>query len=147
MCVSSKGLKLRITIATVLTVVGSVENAKLPSSTPDIIRCKDLDDDNSRLHAAGSTEGGQVGGSLFYDPADTVHQRLVALVHSPDYTTTGLKPEDRKIAWDFQFNQYTTPKLWAFTGVATKFDITAAVAAPLKADFTIEVEKSTAWPV
>lgn len=146
MCVSSKGLKLRITIAGVLTVVGSVENAKLPSTTPDTYRCKDMDDDNSTLHAAGSSEGGQVGGTLFYDPADSVHQRLVALVHSPDYTTAGLKAEDRKINWDFQFNQYATPKLWPFIGVATKFDIAAAVASPLKADFTIEVEKSTAFP-
>ena len=131
MCVSSKGLKLRITIASVLTVVGNVESVKLPSTTQDIIRCKDLDDDNSRVHAAGSSEGGQVGGSLYYDPADTVHQRMVALVHSNDYATTGLKASERKINWDFQFNQYTTPKLWGFTGVASKFDISAATAAAM----------------
>lgn len=146
MCVSSKGTKLRITIAGVLTVVGSVENNKFPNTSVDTISCMDLDDANPTIHAAGSVKGGQASGSLFYDPADTVHQRLVALVHNTDFTATNLKPEDRKIAWDYQLNQYTTPKLWAFTGIMTKFDIAAAVGNPLKADFSIEVEKTTSFP-
>lgn len=123
-----------------------IENAKFPTTSQDIIRCMDLDDPNETIHNAGSLKGGQASGSLFYDPADTVHQRLVALVHSPDYTTSGLKPDERKIAWNYKFNQYSTAKNWAFTGVATKFDISAAVAAPMKADFSIEVEKTTAFP-
>lgn len=146
MCVSSKGLKLRMTIATVKTVVAMVENVKFPSTTPDLIRCQDLDDDKESVHHGGSNKGGQCSGAAFYDPADVVHQRFVALVHSNDFTTSGLKPAERKINWDLQFNQYDTPKLWEFNGIASKFDITAAVATPLKADFAIEVEASTAFP-
>jgi hypothetical protein len=123
-----------------------LENVKFPSTTPDVIRCMDLDDSLETIHAAGSSKGGSVSGSVFYDPADTVHQRLVALVHSTDYVTSGLKPADRKIPWNLKFNQYDTPKNWAFTGIATKFDISGNVAAALKADLNIEVESTTAFP-
>ena len=123
-----------------------IENAKLPTTAQDVIRCMDLDDNHESIHSAGSMKGGQASGSLFYDPADVVHQRLVALVHSNDYTTAGLTPADRKIAWNYKFNQYSTPKNWNFLGVATKFDISAAVAAPMKADYSIEVERTTAFP-
>jgi hypothetical protein len=146
MCVSSKGLALRMPIATVKTVVGMVEQVKFPNTKPDILRCQDLDDNKEVVHHGGSSKGGQCSGSLFYDPADTVHKRFVALVHSNDYTTAGLKPEERKFEWDLQFNQYTVPKLWKFIGVASQFDITAAVATPLKSDFAIEVEESTEFP-
>lgn len=146
MCVTSKGTQLQITIASVLTVIGNVDNLKFPSSSQDLIRCMDLDDDSERLHNAGTLKGGNCSGSLYYDPADTVHQRLVSLVHSPDYVTTGLKPAERKIAWGIKLNQYTTPKTWLFTGVADKFDITAAVANPLRGDLNIAVETSTALP-
>lgn len=123
-----------------------VENVKFPTTQQDIIRCMDLDDNNETIHAAGTLKGGQVSGSLFYDPADTVHQKMVALVHSPDYTTAGLTPAERKIAWNLKFSQYATPKNWAFTGIATKFDISGAVAAPMKSDFSVEVQTTTAFP-
>lgn len=97
------------------------------------------------LHNA-TGKNGSVSGSLFYDPSDVVHQKMVALAHSNDYTTSGLKPDERKLPWNIVLNQYSTPKNWAFTGIEEKFDISAAVGAALKADFSIMVESTTTFP-
>lgn len=146
MCVASKGTQLQITIASVLTTIGYLENVEFPKTQQDLIRCQDLDDTYESIHSAGSAKGGQVSGSLYYDPADTVHQRLVDLVHEVDFVTAGLTPADRKIEWRLNLTQYSTPKTWDFDGIATQFDVSAAVAEALKASLVIEVEKSTALP-
>lgn len=122
------------------------ENLKFPSTSQDILSILGLTDDKPTLLHGATGKGGNMSGSLFYDPSDTVHQRMVALAHSFDYTTTGLKPSERKMPWNLKLNQYATAKNWTFTGILEKFDIAAAVGAALKADFSVMVESTTVYP-
>lgn len=147
MCVGSKGTTLQRTISSVLTTIGRVERISPPNSTLGVIRCKDLDDTYSGLHAEGHIEGGQCSASLFYDPVDDQHEVIVTSVHDTDFTTAGKTPADRKVAWAVLFAQLTPTRTWGFTGIATQFNVTANVGEPLKADLTIEVERSTTLPV
>lgn len=145
MCVGSKGTVLQATIATVLTDIGRVENIQAPNSKQKIFRCLDLDDDYEGVHNAGSLEGGQSSASLYYDPMDDQHEFLVTLVHSTDYST--LTADARKLTWNIAFEQLASTRNWTFIAVAAGFDVTAAAGEPLKADLSLEVERSTVLPV
>jgi len=143
----SKLTRLQINIASVLVTIAQIETLQTPQGTLGTTRVTGLEDSNSTVMVNGTVEGDQVTASIFHDPLDAQHYMLLKTVNSVDFTEAGFTPAARNKAWNIIFGQLATPKNWAFTGVPTKYSVSANVGEVLKANLTIEVEKTTTLPV
>lgn len=128
-----------------MTAIGHLENIKPPASKAKVSRALGLDDSYEDVQHSGAIEGGQASASMFYDPTDDQHEVLLSDVHSTDFAT--LTAAARKRTWNVVFNQLATPRTWAFIGICSQFDVTASAGELLKADVSVEVERSTTLPV
>lgn len=127
--ITSKGVQFYTSISNVATLVGAVDTINCPDATVEDVDTTALDTGVGREHSVtGYTEPGQCGGSLFFDPLNTTHKGMTALLAAPS-VQTGFK---------ITFSD-TGPTSWTFSGILKKFTPKAAVGAFVKADFSVQL--------
>lgn len=126
---SAKGTVLQLSIATVFTTVAGVSRVNYPDQDVQFYDATALDSGVSMEDGepTGHVAPGSMDGEGFYDPADTVHQALVALLAAPS-----------KESWKI-INANITDHSCAFTGTLKKFTPTAAVGDGLKFNFEVKL--------
>lgn len=130
--VSAKGTKLQLDIATVYTDIGMI-SINGPEISPEFYDASDLSsgvclETNT---PTGHVTPGSVTGELFYDPADSVHQAIIASMVTPT-------SEDWKCV-------YPTTDETAFSGVP-KLTPKAARGDGLKGDLEVFLDALPTYP-
>ncbi len=121
--IASKGAKLQVTIATVLTDIPGLTNIKGPTDEFPTIECEGLDETVNI--ASGNGKPGQVTAEIFFNPTNTVHQFL--------YTNRGAEIAMREL--------YPNGAYHAFTGIINKLEPDFSAGAAHKQPLTITLKR------
>jgi hypothetical protein len=133
---SSKGTKLQLSIATVFTDIPCIDSLQLPQVKPSTVDTTALDSGVGNEHKpTGYSDGGMSTGSLFIDPANTVHKALLSLLGAPVISSwKAILPD-------------TGATIWTFSGTLTEFGaVTAKVGEFLKCNFEITLDGIPTYP-
>jgi hypothetical protein len=81
----SKGTVLSITVSSVLTAVPGIIDAKWSGAKSLAVACETLDNSAAGIpyEVTGSSEPGTISGNLYFDPVNTVHLAMLALITTP----------------------------------------------------------------
>jgi len=129
-----KGTALQQMLGTVYTTVAQVISLEASGMESETFESDTLDNANAGIpyDPTGRSEGGTVSGELFYDPALSGHQDLLALITTP-------ADESWKIV-------YSDNSEWTFTGASFSMGVTVALADGLKGSFSIKVDGLPTFP-
>lgn len=127
--IKSKGTALQMTVAAAYVTIGQVISLDGPSMESETYESDTLDNASAGIpySETGRTEGGSVSGELFFDPVDTYHLAMLALLTTP-----------ASMAYNMLFADAATTD-WAFTGVGLQFGPKVALADGLKASFSVKL--------
>ncbi len=133
----SKGTVLQLSISSVFTTVGQVKKIDFPDDETEFYDGTALDStDKEDGEPTGFGTPGSMSADLFYDPLDSVHQKLL--------TSRAAKTKE---SW-----QITNPNIGAttalkcsFTGAIKKFKPTAAVSAGLEASLDVKLSSVSTY--
>lgn len=124
----AKGTLLKATISSVLTTVAQRLSLDGPSMEVGQAETTDLDSGAWKTYRPTIADGGEVSGTLLYDPADTTHAFLFTQIGAPTV-----------IVWNIVFAD-AAPTTFSFSGFLTKLAPTGIeVEANLEAEFAIKV--------
>lgn len=132
----SKGTILKQDLASTLTTVAQVTSLSIDGTETETFDATTLDQVSpfKVYKATGYTEPGSVSGELFWDPALSGHEALLALLAAP-------ADETWQITWS---DTGTTTQ--GFTGAGFSFGASAAMADGLKGTFSIKLTGNPGWP-
>lgn len=133
---SSLGTVLKLSIASVFTVVAGVRDIEFETPEVELMDVDDLASDYVDRDPSGRSAGGSVKGSMFYDPASASNTALIALYNSPTVTAGVRVPSLWQIVWSAS-PAATQP----FSGVLVKQNRKAERGSPLMADLEIPVTR------
>jgi hypothetical protein len=138
--VKCKGTVLQQYLVATFTPVAQIISLDLPDMEAETFEADTLDNANAGIpyDPTGRTEGGSVGGELFYDPALAGHQAILTLLTTPPATAA-------KETWKIIFAD-TGASEWAFTGAGVSFGGTVALGDGLKGSFGIKVDGLPTFP-
>lgn len=133
--IKSKGTKVQVDVATVLTDVGQVFDITAPGADVGTFDATALDSDTGReKEVTGFAEGGSLSFSLFFDPADANQKVMLALITTPAVT-----------GWAVVWSD-TANTVWAFDGILKSYEPKATLDDGLKADAEVELDGLVAYP-
>lgn len=133
---SSLGTTLRLTIATVLTVVAGIRDVEFETPELELMDVDDLAMDYVDRDPTGRSSGGSVKASMFFDPASASNTALIALYNAPVVTAGVRVPTLWSINWSS--NPASTQ---LFSGTLLKQNRKAERGSPLMADLEIAVTR------
>jgi hypothetical protein len=132
----SKGTALhQLTGSTIYTAVAQIISLNGPDMESETFDADTLDNADAGIPylPTGRSEGGSVGGELFYDPALSGHQDLLALITTP-------ATESWKLV-------YVDTEEWSFDGAGFGFSgPTVALGDGVKAGFSMKVDGLPTFP-
>ena len=129
-----KGTALQQKIATVFVAVAQIISLDKDEMASETYESDTLDNADAGIpyDATGRSEGGNLSGELFLDPALAGHKVLTALIAYP-------QEEDWKLI-------FTNAVEWPFKGAGFGMGATVALNDGLKAAFTIKLSKLPTFP-
>lgn len=124
----AEGTILKVTISAVLTAVAQITDLDGPSGEVGTAETTHLTSGQHKTFRPTLTDGGEVSGTLLYDPGDATHTFLFGLLGTPATPV-----------WNMVFND-ADDTAFAFAGILTKFSPTGIkVEENLQATFSIKV--------
>lgn len=134
--VKCKGTALQQMLGTVYTTVAQVVSIDLPEMESETAECDTLDNANAGIPymSTGRTEGGSLGGEMFFDPALAGHKSLLALLTTPAAES-----------WKLIFAD-TGLTEWTFSGAGFTFGGAVALNDGLKGTFNIKLDGLPTFP-
>jgi len=132
--VPCKGTTLKQTIASVLTAVAQVISLELSGSESETYESRTLDGGvYIPYDQTGYSEGGEVAGELFYDPALAGHIALRTLIKTPAKNAMNVTYAD------------VGATVQAFTVAGVGLGITVDMASGLKGKFKLKIDGDAGW--
>lgn len=134
--VKCKGTVLQQEIAATYTAVAQVISIELPEAESETYEADTLDNANAGIpyEPTGRTEGGELSGELFFDPALAGHQAMTDLLTTP-----------AKQNWKVIFADTGTTE-WVVPAAGFKLGGTVDLADGLKASFGAKVNGIVTYP-
>jgi hypothetical protein len=134
--VKCKGTTLKQDISGVFTAIAQLISIDLPDMETETYEADTLDNTSAGIPygSSGRTEGGSMGGELFFDPALTGHKALLALLTTPADET-----------WQIVFAD-TGATTWNIGGAGISFGGTVALGDGLKGTLKIKLDGSPNFP-
>jgi Lambda phage tail tube protein, TTP len=134
---TSKGTIIQKSIASVFTTIAQVKSIDAPKAKVEVVDISDLSTGAGKVKGVtGYADGGEAGGSCFFDPADTTHKNL-----TESLSTIPTAADSWKVIYSD-----VAPTTWPFSGWLTNFDVKAAVGQFLMADFSITLTGLPTYP-
>jgi hypothetical protein len=132
---SSKGASLMLQVASVYTAIAQLTEIKPPSAKVQVENVPDLSSPAGiPKQPTGWVDGGQAGGSCYFDPADATHKAITAFLAAPAVSL-----------WKCTYPDIA-PTSWTWSGIVTEFTPTIRYGEFMKADFMMEVSGTvTGW--
>ena len=131
-----KGTVIQHTVSDAYVALAQVIGLTLPDMEAESFEADTLDNSNAGIpyHVTGRTEGGSLGGELFYDPALQGHTDLL-------WNLTYPKDENWKIIFADTANSE-----WEIPGAGVSFGGTIALNDGLKGTFGVKVNGLPTFP-
>ena len=133
---SSLGSVLKLTIASVLTIIAGIRDIDFESPELEMMDIDDIESTHVDQDPTGRTKGGSVKASAFWDPAAATHVALVALFNAQVKTSGVYVPTLWSIDWSAS---PTATQL--FSGTLVKQSRKAERGSPLMSDLEITVSR------
>ena len=125
------GTQLLLTISSTPTVVAEMVELDGPDSSVATRDTTTLGTVGPRTYAPTIGDSGEVSGTCLYDPTDSVHQTVAALIATPGTTTQ---------TWELKYPQIAGTTKDVFQGVLTKWKQTGMkVEENIQVEFSIQV--------
>ncbi|MEO1063747.1 MAG: hypothetical protein AAFZ07_20205 [Actinomycetota bacterium] len=134
--IKCKGTVLQQEIASVFTAVAQIISLDGPEAETETFESDTLDNADAGIpyDPTGRTEGGEVTGEMFFDPALAGHQALTDLLLAP-----------AKTAFKLIFADAATTE-WPFDAAGLSLGVAVDLSDGLKASFGLKVDKTVTYP-
>ena len=134
---TSKGTVIQKSISSTFTSVANIKSIDAPKAKVETIDVSDLSTGVGKVFSpTGYVDGGEAGGSGYFDPADATQKSL-----SESVGTIPSAADSWKIIWSD-----AAPTTWPFSGWLQEFNVKAAVGAFLEYDFSIRLTGLVTYP-